>query len=160
MHVVYRLTKKHVIKTKYGAINAELERMQVKNPTIRDISNAVINIRRSKLPDPNEIGNAGSFFKNPVVSKEKALQLKKIYSDIPIYELDNQDFKIPAGWLIEMAGWKGKTFDNYGVHKNQALVLVNYSNAKGNQIYDLSSQIIEDIQNKFGIVLEREVNIM
>ena len=160
MHVFYRLTKKHAIKTKYGAINAELERMQVKNPTIRDISNAVISIRRSKLPDPNEIGNAGSFFKNPVVSKEKALQLKKIYSDIPVYELDNNKFKIAAGWLIEEAGWKGKTIGEYGVHKNQALVLVNYSNAKGNEIYNLSSEIIEDIKKKFDIQLEREVNIM
>ena len=160
LHVVYRLSKKHVIKTKYGAINAELEKMQVLNPSIRDISNAVINIRRSKLPDPNEIGNAGSFFKNPVVGKDIVDSIKSKFSDVPVYELDNKEFKIPAGWLIETAGWKGKTFGNYGVHKNQALVLVNYSDAKGNQIYDLSSQIIQDIQSKFGIVLEREVNIM
>ena len=160
MHVVYRLTKKHLIKTNYGAINAELEKMQVKNPSIKDISNAVINIRRSKLPDPNQIGNAGSFFKNPVVRKDIVDFIKNKYPDMPFYELENQAFKIPAGWLIETAGWKGKTFDNYGVHKNQALVLVNYSDAKGNQIYDLSSQIIADIQSKFGILLEREVNII
>jgi len=160
LHVAYRLSKKHIIKAKYGAINDELEKMQVKNPSIRDISNAVINIRRSKLPDPNEIGNAGSFFKNPVVGKGIVDSIKNKYPDMPVYELDNQEFKIPAGWLIETAGWKGKTFDNYGVHKNQALVLVNYSDAKGNQIYDLSSQIIEDIQSKFGVFLEREVNIM
>ncbi|MDG1841530.1 MAG: UDP-N-acetylmuramate dehydrogenase [Crocinitomicaceae bacterium] len=160
MHVVYRLSKNHVIKTKYGAINAELQKMKVKDPSIRDISNAVINIRRSKLPDPNEIGNAGSFFKNPVVRKDIVDSIKNKYPDIPVYELDNQAFKIPAGWLIETAGWKGKTFDNYGVHKNQALVLVNYSDAKGNNIYDLSSKIIADIQSKFEIVLEREVNVI
>ena len=134
--------------------------MQVKNPNIRDISNAVINIRRSKLPDPNKIGNAGSFFKNPVVGKNIVDSIKSKFSDVPVYELDNKEFKIPAGWFIETAGWKGKTFGNYGVHKNQALVLVNYSDAKGNQIYDLSSQIIDDIQSKFGIILEREVNII
>jgi len=160
MHVVYRLSKKHILKTKYGAINAELQKMKVKDPSIRDISNAVINIRRSKLPDPNEIGNAGSFFKNPVVRKDIVDSIKNKYPDMPVYELDNQEFKIPAGWLIETAGWKGKTFNNYGVHKNQALVLVNYSDAKGNNIYDLSSKIIADIQSKFGIVLEREVNVM
>ena len=134
--------------------------MRINNPTIKDVSKAVINIRQSKLPDPKEIGNAGSFFKNPAVSNEKADQLKAVFPEIPNYPQNNGTTKIAAGWLIEQCGYKGKTFGNYGVHKKQALVLVNYSNAKGQEIYDLSSEIINAVNTKFGIELEREVNVL
>lgn len=158
--VTFCLTKKHTINTKYGVIDNELQKMNISSPTIKDISNAIIAIRSSKLPDPNLIGNAGSFFKNPVIEVKVAEELKKIYSDIPNYPTSNGKVKLAAGWLIEKAGWKGKTFDNYGVYKNQALVLVNYSDCTGNDILDLSTKIIEDVSSKFGITLEREVNIL
>lgn len=158
--VTYRLTKNtHKLNTSYGIIENQLEEMKVNSPTIRDISNAVIAIRQSKLPDPNVIGNAGSFFKNPVVTEETFESLRKEYPDVPNYPNPN-GIKLAAGWLIEKAGWKGKTFGNYGVHKKQALVLVNYSDATGNQVYDLSSKIIESVENMFGVTLEREVNIL
>ena len=160
-HVTFRLPKKVELKTTYGAIQQELDSRKILNPSIRDISDAVIAIRSSKLPDPAKIGNAGSFFKNPVVSSQVARDLLKTYPDAPHYPLANDQVKIPAGWLIETAGWKGKTFDDsFGIHKNQALVLVNYQNATGLQIYDLSQNILEDIERRFGILLEREVNII
>ena len=161
-HVAYRLNKNnHTLNTSYGAIETELKNHNIENPTIRDVSNAVIAIRRSKLPDPKEIGNAGSFFKNPVVS-QKALQvLLEKHPDIPHYPAPNHEVKLAAGWLIEQAGWKGKTFEGrYGVHKRQALVLVNYNNAKGKEILSLSDQIISDVARKFDVSLEREVNIL
>lgn len=127
--VTFRLNKQPNINTSYGAIQSELEAMGINNPTIKDVSKAVINIRQSKLPDPKEIGNAGSFFKNPAISNEKAEQLKTVFPEIPNYPQNNGTTKIAAGWLIEQCGYKGKTFGNYGVHKKQALVLVNYSNA-------------------------------
>ncbi|MBD80633.1 MAG: UDP-N-acetylenolpyruvoylglucosamine reductase [Crocinitomicaceae bacterium] len=160
-HVIFRLPKKIELKISYGAISQELADNNIVQPTIRDVSNAVIAIRSSKLPDPTKIGNAGSFFKNPVVSSQVARDLLKTYPDAPHYEVGNDQVKIPAGWLIEKAGWKGKTFDeSFGIHKNQALVLVNYQNATGLQIYDLSQNILEDIERRFGILLEREVNII
>jgi UDP-N-acetylmuramate dehydrogenase len=159
--VAFKLTKKnHVLKTSYGAIQQELEQMGILEPTIQDISAAVIRIRQSKLPDPKEIGNAGSFFKNPVVSKTVLDNIKVNFPNVPSYPVDENQVKLAAGWLIEQAGWKGKTFDTYGIHKLQALVLVNYGGSTGKQIYDLSQQIIEDISNKFGVMLEREVNIL
>lgn len=158
--VTYQLTKKHQLNTSYGAINEQLQAMGIENPTIKDVSNAVIAIRSSKLPNPKEIGNAGSFFKNPVIEKQLYNQLVANYPDMPNYPVDEQHVKVPAGWLIENAGWKGKTYDNYGVHKNQALVLVNYGGATGKQLYELSEAIIADIQTKFNIELEREVNII
>jgi len=158
--VTFRLAKKHQVNTKYGAITAELEEMGVKNPTIRDISNAVIAIRSSKLPNPKEIGNAGSFFKNPVVDTTVLDAIKENHASVPNYPAPNGQVKLAAGWLIEQAGWKGKTFDNYGVHKNQALVLVNYSDCTGTDIYNLSTDIIKDVASKFGLTLEREVNIL
>jgi UDP-N-acetylmuramate dehydrogenase len=120
----------------------------------------VIAIRQSKLPDPKEIGNAGSFFKNPVVEREVLNQILEEYPDAPNYPAPNGKVKLAAGWLIDQAGWKGKTFDQFGVHKKQALVLVNYQNADGKDIFQLSEEILRDILNKFGVKLEREVNII
>ncbi|SFT56254.1 UDP-N-acetylmuramate dehydrogenase [Lishizhenia tianjinensis] len=160
-HVCYRLTKKnHVLKMSYGAIQDELQKQGVEIPSIKDISQAVIAIRQSKLPDPKEIGNAGSFFKNPVISAGEFELLQSKYPEMPNYPAGTEKVKLAAGWLIEQSGWKGKTFGNFGVHKKQALVLVNYGGAQGKDIYDLSAQIIEDVRAKFGVELEREVNII
>jgi UDP-N-acetylmuramate dehydrogenase len=158
--VTFKLSKIPVINSSYGAINTELSARGIENPTIKDISDVVIAIRQSKLPDPKEIGNAGSFFKNPVVPMDILREIQKNYSEIPNYPVDADHVKLAAGWLIEKAGWKGKTYDNYGVHKKQALVLVNYGGAKGKDLYELSENIILDIQLKFGITLEREVNMI
>lgn len=158
--VTYRLSKYPQINTSYGAIQSELEQMGVTVATVDAVSQAVMNIRRSKLPNPAELGNAGSFFKNPVVSRTLFEQLQKRYPSIPNYPQESGDVKLAAGWLIEMAGWKGKRVGNCGVHEKQALVLVNYGGATGREIYDLSSAIISDILNQFGIELEREVNIL
>jgi len=157
--VTFRLTKNPTINSSYGAINEQLKVMGIENPTIQELSAAVIAIRQSKLPDPKIIGNAGSFFKNPTVEIALLEQIQKNYPDIPNYPALNGK-KLAAGWLIEKAGWKGRTFDNYGVHKLQALVLVNYGNCTGQEIFDLSSQIIQDVFEKFGVLLEREVNIL
>lgn len=157
--VTFKLTKQHTINSSYGAIEAELEKMEITSPTIKNISEAVIAIRSSKLPNPAEIGNAGSFFKNPVVDIDVLEKIQVNYENIPNYPAPNGKVKLAAGWLIDQAGWKGKTFETYGVHKLQALVLVNYSDTKGSQIYDLSTDIITDIKEKFGVKLEREVNI-
>jgi UDP-N-acetylmuramate dehydrogenase len=158
--VSFKLSKNPSINTSYGAIESELTIMNISNPTIRDVSNAVISIRSSKLPNPKEIGNAGSFFKNPVVDQLIVDEILKTYPNAPNYPSEKGKRKLAAGWLIEQAGWKGKTIDNCGVHKLQALVLVNYGGATGKQIYDLSTAIINDIQMKFGVTLEREVNIL
>jgi len=153
-------TKNHDIKTDYGAISGELMEQNINNPTIRDISNAVIAIRASKLPDPKKIGNSGSFFKNPVISKTHYNTLKENFPSMPSYEVSTDVVKVPAGWLIEHAGFKGKTFGNYGVHKNQALVLVNYGNANGEDIKNLAFLIQKTILQIFNIELEAEVNII
>jgi len=158
--VTYRLSKNGNINTTYGAIESELKNMDVIQPTIKDISNAVINIRNSKLPDPKKIGNSGSFFKNPVISFLKKKELLSKFPSMPHYLQKNGDFKIAAGWLIEQAGWKGKRINDYGVHANQALVLVNYGGATGSEIYKLSEDIISSIKQQFDIELEREVNII
>lgn len=158
--VTYRLQKNPLLNTNYGAIEKELSKNNLEHPTVKDVSNAVISIRQSKLPDPKKIGNAGSFFKNPVISKEKYREIKAKFPEIPSYPVDNNKVKIPAGWLIDKAGWKGKTFNNYGVHKKQALVLVNYGGCSGNDIYRLSEEIIADIERKYTIHLDREVNII
>lgn len=158
--VTFCLSKSHTINASYGAIESELKQSNITNPTIKDISNAVIAIRSSKLPDPAKIGNAGSFFKNPVVDLALLNKIKESYASIPNYPAPGGKVKLAAGWLIDQAGWKGKTLGNHGVHKLQALVLVNYSNCTGSDILDLSSRIISDIEHKFGITLEREVNII
>jgi UDP-N-acetylmuramate dehydrogenase len=160
LNVTFKFLRNPLINTSYGAIEERLAQMGVKNPRIKDISDAVIYIRESKLPDPSKIGNAGSFFKNPVVSFAQYEQLKYKYPSVSAYPQSNGTVKIAAGWLIEQSGWKGKRFDNYGVHVNQALVLVNYGGAKGQEIYDLSENIVQDIKAKFGIELEREVNMI
>jgi UDP-N-acetylmuramate dehydrogenase len=159
-YVAFKLSKKAIKNTTYGAIEDELKKMGISNPSIEDISKAVISIRQSKLPNPAVIGNAGSFFKNPIVSEELVKKLQEIYPDIPNYPSTNGTKKLAAGWLIEKAGWKGKTIGNIGVHKNQALVLVNYGGGTGEEILALSTAIIEDIKSKFKVELEREVNIM
>ena len=158
--VTFRLSKKAKINSSYGAIEDELKNMGVINPTIKDISKAVINIRTSKLPDPKEIGNSGSFFKNPIISFAKKNELLEKNPSMPYYLQNNGTFKVAAGWLIEACGWKGKRIEDYGVHAKQALVLVNYGGATGYQIYQLSEEIIKSVQNTFGIELEREVNII
>jgi UDP-N-acetylmuramate dehydrogenase len=158
--VAFRLKKNANLNTSYGAIESELQKMGITSPTIRDVSNAVIAIRQSKLPDPAVLGNAGSFFKNPVVDESLVEKIKATYPDIPNYPAENGKRKLAAGWLIETSGWKGKVVETCGIHKLQALVLVNYGGSTGKQIYDLSSQIIHDVEAKFGVNLEREVNIL
>jgi UDP-N-acetylmuramate dehydrogenase len=158
--VCFRLEINRKVNTTYGAIEQELQKMGISSPTIRDVSNAVIAIRQSKLPNPAELGNAGSFFKNPIVDPSIADAILEKFPTAPVYSAENGKKKLAAGWLIEQAGWKGKTVGTCGVHKLQALVLVNYGGSTGSQVYDLSSSIISDIQEKFGVTLEREVNIL
>ena len=159
-HVYFHLSLVEKISTKYGAIEQELLKNGISNPTSKDVSNAVIAIRSSKLPNPKDLGNAGSFFKNPVVPIKLYNKIRETFSDAPSYPIDENSVKVPAGWLIESAGWKGKKVGACGVHVNQALVLVNYGGASGNDILNLSTEIIENVYQKFGIVLEREVNIL
>ena len=152
--------KNHNIISDYVDIKKELIRLNIDKPTINDISNAVCKIRKAKLPDPKIIGNAGSFFKNPIINSEKLDRLKKKYKDVPAFKLKENKYKIPAAWLIETAGFKGKNYGNFGVHQNQPLVLVNYGNAKGKDIYKLSISISKIIVKIFDIKLEAEVNII
>ena len=159
--VIFELTKtNHVLRISYGEIRDHLAMLNIDNPTIEDVSAAVIRIRKSKLPDPLQVGNAGSFFKNPVVSRSKFEELKTLFPDIKSYWLSENNIKIPAGWIIEKAGWRGKRFGNVGVHKKQALVLVNFGNGSGEDIWNLSNRIILDIQDKFGILLDREIKVI
>ena len=158
LQVTLQLTKNPLCNINYGNIKEELLKMKVENPRIQDVSKAVIKIRSSKLPNPDEIGNAGSFFKNPVIAKTHFEELKTMYPEIPHFAATN-GVKIPAAWLIEKNNWKGFKEGDFGVHKNQALVLVNYNDANGNDILNLSTQIITSVQQTFNITLEREVNI-
>ncbi|MDH7444599.1 UDP-N-acetylmuramate dehydrogenase [Aquimarina sp. 2201CG14-23] len=159
--VTFKLTtKEHLLNTSYGAIENALDKKNITNPTIKDISEAVINIRRSKLPDPKEIGNSGSFFKNPVISGEAFSELQKSYPNAPFYQIDKHHIKVPAGWLIEQSGFKGKRWGDAGVHSKQALVLVNYDQATGQEILELSKKIQAIVKEKFDIALETEVNII
>ena len=158
--VRFALRKNATLNTTYGAIKDTLDKMGISVPSIYDVSQAVISIRRSKLPDPAQIGNAGSFFKNPEISVNQFNSLKENYPNIVSYPIDASKVKVPAGWLIETAGWKGKNFGNYGVHKDQALVLVNYGNANGDDIKKLAQSITHSIWETFGIQLETEVNII
>lgn len=169
LNVTFRLQKKPVFHTSYGAIEQELEKMGVRELSIQSIAQAVINIRSSKLPDPAVIGNAGSFFKNPEISKKKFEALQKRYPAIPHYPAKHypnatpnkqDDVKLAAGWLVEQCGWKGVRRGDAGVHANQALVLVNFGSATGKEIYDLSEEILHSVHKKFGVQLEREVNIV
>lgn len=158
-NVTFRLNKKPVFKTSYGAIQQELETMGVQELSIKAISDAVIRIRQSKLPDPAVTGNAGSFFKNPEIETTQYLELKTRYPELPGYPTTMGRTKVPAGWLIEKAGWKGHREGDTGVHPKQALVLVNYGKANGQQVFDLSEKILQSIKGQFNIELEREVNI-
>lgn len=160
LSVTYRLAKTPKLNTSYGAIEEELKHMGVHELTIQAISQAVINIRSSKLPDPAKIGNAGSFFKNPTVSAEKHAALKEAFPHIVAYPVAGGEFKLAAGWLIEQCGWKGFREGDAGVHARQALVLVNYADATGNEIYQLSQRVMDSVAEKFGVELEREVNII
>jgi len=161
LEVTFKLTtKNHHIRTEYGAIKTELEKSGIKNPTIQEVSQAVISIRRSKLPDPKKIGNAGSFFKNPTIPLAQFEALQQQFETIPGYP-NGASVKVPAGWLIEQCGWKGKQTGNVASHKLQALVIVNATGkASGKEIFDFSTEIINSVQEKFGIELEREVNII
>jgi UDP-N-acetylmuramate dehydrogenase len=160
LNVTYRLNKKPKFNTSYGAIEKELENMRVKELTIQAISQAVINIRSSKLPDPAVIGNAGSFFKNPSIEREKFDSLRIKLSNIIGHQNANGSIKLAAAWLIEQCGWKGFRRGDAGCHEKQALVLVNYGNAKGEEIYILSEEIQGSVKEKFEVELEREVNIV
>ncbi|MFC4222204.1 UDP-N-acetylmuramate dehydrogenase [Flagellimonas marina] len=156
-----KLTKKnHTLHTGYGSIELELREKGIVHPTIRDISNAVIAIRKSKLPDPKELGNSGSFFKNPIVSHKTYTKLIKKYPKLPSYEVEDGEYKIPAGWLIEQCGFKGKRFGDAGVHEKQALVLVNYGNATGAEIWKLAQHIQKEVDEQFKIKIQPEVNII
>lgn len=156
-----KLTKKdHILHTGYGAIEAELKKNGIVYPTIKDVSNAVIAIRQSKLPDPAVLGNSGSFFKNPVISKKAFEKFIKKNPEAPHYEVDDEAFKIPAGWLIEQCGYKGKRFGDAGVHEKQALVLVNYGSATGEDILRLAQLVQKEVAQKFNIKIQPEVNII
>jgi len=158
-NVTFKLTKKnHSTNISYGVIKSLLT--DIENPSIKEISNAVISIRESKLPDPKKIGNSGSFFKNPVITKTVLKKIQLNYPDIPHYIINENEIKIPAGWLVEQCGFKGKRFGDAGVHKKQALVLVNYNNATGKEIYELAKKIQSTIKAEFNILLEIEVNII
>jgi UDP-N-acetylmuramate dehydrogenase len=159
--VVFKLTKRnHKINTSYGDITKELENQNVKTPTLKDVSNAVIAIRQSKLPDPKELGNSGSFFKNPIISKELFEKVHQKFPEVKFFEVSPTEVKVPAGWLIEHCGLKGYRKDDAGVHKNQALVLVNYGNATGQDILNLSKYVQKTVFDKYGIAIEAEVNVI
>jgi len=163
--VSFCLTKKnHKKNTSYGAIETALATKNIQRSSLKDISDAIISIRKSKLPDPKELGNSGSFFKNPVISEKAFKTLQKEHPNVPFYQVNpstsNNLYKIPAGWLVEQSGFKGKRFGDAGVHKNQALVLVNYGNATGKEIYELAQKIQKSVRNNFKIDLEIEVNII
>ncbi|MDA8658501.1 UDP-N-acetylmuramate dehydrogenase, partial [Flavobacteriaceae bacterium] len=155
--VQFKLSKKtHQTHTQYGALQASLQGKEI---SIQNIAASVIAIRKSKLPDPAQIGNSGSFFKNPVIPVNQFKQLQENYPEIPHYPDTAEKIKIPAGWLIEKLGYKGKRFGDAGVHEKQALVLVNYGNAKGVELLNLAQQIQEQVLQNFGVQLEVEVNI-
>jgi UDP-N-acetylmuramate dehydrogenase len=159
--VTLKLTKKdHHFNISYGAIDETLKQLSVKTLSLKAISDAVIYIRSHKLPDPSRIGNAGSFFKNPSIQADLVDFIKKDYPALPSYPSTDGLIKIPAAWLIEQCGWKGKTFDNIGVHQHQALVLVNYGGGKGEKIWELAMKIKESVKEKFNITLQPEVNVI
>lgn len=156
-----KLTKvNHKLNISYGAIKDILAFRNITNPSIKDISDAVIEIRKTKLPDPSVLGNSGSFFKNPIVDQKSFTALRSNHPDIPFYEISPEEIKLPAAWLIERAGFKGKRFGDAGVHENQALVLVNHGDATGNEIWDLAMKIQKTVVELFGVHLDPEVNIV
>lgn len=157
--VTFKLQKNPVLKLDYGVIKETLKVQNVENPTVQDVSQAVIAIRQSKLPDPVEIGNGGSFFKNPIIDGATMVEIQNHHPDTPHYEVDN-GYKIPAAWLIETAGWKGHRVGQAGVHDRQALVLVNHGGATGAEIWELAQTIQQDVATKFNIRLKPEINII
>jgi UDP-N-acetylmuramate dehydrogenase len=159
--VVFKLTKRiHKISVDYGDIKAELFKNNIETPTLKDVSNAVITIRNSKLPNPKELGNSGSFFKNPIISREQFLKVQAQFPEVKHFDVSETQVKVPAGWLIEHAGLKGYRKDDAAVHKNQALVLVNYGNASGQDILNLSRYVQKTVFDKYGIAIEAEVNVI
>ncbi len=158
--VILRLTKKHHINTSYKPVAEQLARRGLSLPTIRDISDIIMGIRQSKLPDPADIGNAGSFFKNPVIPRQHFEWIRQEYPEVPSYPVDTDFVKVPAAWLIQTCGWKGRRWGNYGVHEKQALVLVNYGGACGEDLLDLSEKIQNSVLRTFDIELEREINVI
>jgi UDP-N-acetylmuramate dehydrogenase len=159
-HVNYMLNRRSQPNTAYGNIRAELERLGISSPTPLQLRQAIIGIRRAKLPDPQELGNAGSFFVNPIVSRQQFEALAAQYPQMPHYYINETQEKIPAGWLIEQCGWKGRSMGRAGVYEKQALVLVNLGGATGQEIADLCHAIQEDVQRKFGIAIKPEVNLI
>jgi UDP-N-acetylmuramate dehydrogenase len=157
--VSFRLSKRPTTNISYGAITQELEKLGVASPTVKDVSRAVINIRQSKLPDPKVLGNSGSFFKNPEISKEQYDTVKQNYPNVVAYPTASGNMKLAAGWLIEQCGWKGKVVGKTGSHKDQALVLVNYGGATGSEVYQLALEIRKSVLEKFGVVIDPEVNV-
>lgn len=160
-NVTFKLTKNnHHTIIEYGSIKQELENSNIHHPSIKDISEVIIKIRESKLPNPNEIGNSGSFFKNPTINNIEFEEFYKNFPTAPFYKLSEFEYKIPAGWLIEKSGFKGQRDGDAGVHKNQALVLVNHGNASGKEILELAEKIQTKVKQDFGILIEPEVNIV
>jgi len=160
-NVTFKLTKNnHRTIIEYGSIKQELENSNIHHPSIKDISEVIIKIRESKLPNPNEIGNSGSFFKNPTINNIEFEKFYKNFPTAPFYKLSEFEYKIPAGWLIEKSGFKGQRDGDAGVHKNQALVLVNHGNASGKEILELAEKIQTKVKQDFGILIESEVNIV
>lgn len=160
LSVTFRLSRDPVLNTAYGSLRQEIERMDVPEVTIRDVREAVIRIRRSKLPDPAVIGNAGSFFKNPVIGAGQYESLAAQFPSLVSYPQPDNTFKLAAGWLIEQCGWKGYRRGDAGVHDQQALVLVNHGDARGEEIFRLSEDVRDSVHRKFGVMLEREVNVL
>ncbi|MCA6423243.1 MAG: UDP-N-acetylmuramate dehydrogenase [Flavobacterium sp.] len=159
--VIFKLTKRnHKINISYGDITAQLAKNNIQIPNLKEVSNAVIAIRQSKLPDPKELGNSGSFFKNPIIPKADFEKIHALHPEMPHYVISETQVKVPAGWLIEKVGFKGKRFGDAGIHKNQALVLVNYGNATGKEILNVSKDIQATILREFGIAIEAEVNVI
>lgn len=158
--VQFTLQKQPTLKTDYGVIREVLHDRNIKNPSLFDISNAIIQIRTEKLPDPKKLGNAGSFFKNPLIPIDQFEQLKKEFPQLIAYPTSDTSYKLAAGWLIEACGWKGMRIGNVGCYDKQALVIVNYGALSGKEIFDFSESIIKSVKKKFNITLEREVNIL
>jgi UDP-N-acetylmuramate dehydrogenase len=156
-HVIFTLNKQHIFNLDYGSLNETVK--QKGKVTLQNIRDSIIEIRKSKLPEPEELGSAGSFFKNPIIEADQYENLQQHFPNIPAYQLSENEFKVPAGWLIDQLGWKGYREGDAGVHKKQALVLVNYGNATGKQIYSLSQKIIQSVKGAYGIELEYEVNV-
>ncbi|WP_430809285.1 MULTISPECIES: UDP-N-acetylmuramate dehydrogenase [unclassified Carboxylicivirga] len=156
--VIFKLNKSASFHLSYGPVKEQVQKNG--RLTLSNVRNTIIDIRRSKLPEPEELGNAGSFFKNPVINCEAFSTLQEQHGDVPHYPLDNSMVKVPAGWLIEKAGWKGKSMGRAAVHTQQALVLVNKGGATGYEVLHLAQQIIQDVQAMFGISIEPEVNIL